>query len=362
MIRALNDIGDDLLHMAAYRTFPNPWRKWLSTAACIVLVISLATVALPYLPIGCGASKSEAPMATQESMEEPTMEDAAVEEAIPEEFPMEEPAAEAETESSHYETGTDMVVYGGTYYYLNYDIVLPGQTPANLGEELGVTEAANREHLTGCKVYAVQYATWYGNHAVNGVSVPNQIYVETADGFVYGMTYNEKIVSRYTADDVRAALTKGDHDWILRTFVRPLEMFGVTTIADGQTSSEQMNRLFLASLDMNTGVTILDQWRWEQGKYIPAEDVRWRLERFLDHADYDPSETTAYVPDSGCIYLPDADYTPSEVALTYKSGVLEDDTLYLWVTLPNGGEKYYEIRFDEDSWRYVNVLTPDSEP
>jgi len=82
----------------------------------------------------------------------------------------------------------------------------------------------------------------------------------------------------------------------------------------------------------------------------------------LDHADYDPSETTAYVPDSGCIYLPDADYTPSEVPLTYKSGVVEDDTLYLWVTLPNDGEKYYEIRFDEDSWRYVNVLTPDSEP
>jgi len=193
MIRALNDIGDDLLHMAAYRTFPNPWRKWLSTAACIVLVISLATVALPYLPIGCGASKSEAPTASQETMEEPAMEDAAVEEVIPEEFPMEEPAAEAETDFSHYETGTDMVVYGGTYYYLNNDIVLPGQTPANLGEELGVTEAANREHLTGCKVYAVQYATWYGNHAVNGVSVPNQIYVETADGFVSGMTYNEKI-------------------------------------------------------------------------------------------------------------------------------------------------------------------------
>ena len=358
MIRALNDIGDDLLHMAAYRTFPNPWRKWLSTAACIALVICLATVALPYFPIGCGASKSEAPAASQETMEEPATEEAILDEAIPEEEPMEppmeEPAEEPAADASHDVTGTDMVVYGGTYYYLNYDIVLPGQTPANLGEALGVTETANRDDLVGCKVYAVQYATWYGNHAVNGVSVPNQIYVETADGFVYGMTYNEKIVSRYTADDVQAALTKGDHDWILYTFARPLEMFGVTTIAEGQASNEQMNRLFLASLDMNTGVTILDQWNWEQGKYVPAEDVRWRLERFLDHVDYD-------APDNG-IYLPDADYPPSQVNMTYKSGVVKDDTLHLRVTLENGTEKYYEIRFDEDSWRYVNVLTPDSEP
>lgn len=61
LLRALNDVGDDLIAMAGQRRFSaSPWRRWGALAASLALVVSLTALALPYLPMGCGSSEGAA--------------------------------------------------------------------------------------------------------------------------------------------------------------------------------------------------------------------------------------------------------------------------------------------------------------
>ena len=60
LFQALGEVGDDLIHMAETRKFHNQWKKWVSLAACLVLVVSLSALVLPYFPMGCGSSKESA--------------------------------------------------------------------------------------------------------------------------------------------------------------------------------------------------------------------------------------------------------------------------------------------------------------
>ncbi len=106
LLRALGDVGEDLLHMAEHKKFHSQWKKWASLAACLVLVVSLSVLALPYFPMGCGASmeKSEA----EAPMESPVA-DCVVEESIAEdhEYKTEEaPMEEAEVEEAPAESET----------------------------------------------------------------------------------------------------------------------------------------------------------------------------------------------------------------------------------------------------------------
>lgn len=66
LLRALNDVGDDLVTGAEdCRYAPNPWKRWGAIAASLALVISLTALALPYFPMGCGAADSAAPEENQ---------------------------------------------------------------------------------------------------------------------------------------------------------------------------------------------------------------------------------------------------------------------------------------------------------
>lgn len=83
LFQALGEVGDDLLQMAEHKTFHTPWKKWASLAACLVLVVSLSVLALPYFPMGCGASMEKSEAAAP--MESPTM-DCVTEESAVEEY------------------------------------------------------------------------------------------------------------------------------------------------------------------------------------------------------------------------------------------------------------------------------------
>ncbi len=342
LFRALGDIGDDLLHMAATKKFVNPWKKWASLAACLALVICLGTLVLPYFPMGCGSAGSpqepemEAPAET-ESMTPtaPESGEESVEMEAPEKTPMPEPDSGEGVEET-------WVVYGSTYYYLNGTVFY--EKPENLGEKLGVVEDSTGGGLVDCPVYAVAYCTWYSNHAVDGVAVPNMIYVYDGEKYYYGMTYNEKTVSRYTAEDVQKAIEEENAGFLLETFVWPWEAYEVGTMADGALEQEQLDKLFLASLQMNTGTTAGDQWRTEDGTLVvPRAAVVWRLERFLDAPRYDKHKKQA-------VFRADEQYREAP-ELTLEAAVLEENVLRLTV---NGG-RVYTIRLDADSWRYLEV-------
>lgn len=57
LLRALNDVGDDLVTGAGnYQASTGGWKRWGAIAASLALVISLTALALPYLPIGCSSA------------------------------------------------------------------------------------------------------------------------------------------------------------------------------------------------------------------------------------------------------------------------------------------------------------------
>ncbi len=240
LFRAIGDVGDDLIHMAEHRRFSGQWKKWLSMAASIALIVSLGALALPYFPMGCGA-KSAAPEAAPEepkySMDVMDQESKAEEPEAPmeaepeaeEAAPM-EPNTGASTNDAVMEEPQDeavrkdvtQITICSTVYYLRPGIVKEGATPGNLGQYIGEVETSDNEAYIGCPVYEMAHTVWYSNHAVDGQSVPAEILVEGPDGWIAGFTGNEKTVSRYTAADVQAAIDRGDGDWIVRTFVQPI--------------------------------------------------------------------------------------------------------------------------------------------
>lgn len=387
LFQALGEVGDDLIHMAETRKFHNQWKKWVSLAACLVLVVSLSALVLPYFPMGCGSSKESAmeecaapAAAEKEKAEAPAeeapavQEEAKMESVTEESAPVEEeaPAAEAAPEA---ETGamdqvsegrgvTQLTVCSTIYYTQLVEEAYVDGKPAALGEYIGDVTESDDESLIGSAVYAVPYSTWFSNHAVDGQSVPQNVYVEGPNGWLYASTGNEKTVSRYTAADVQNAIDTGDTQWIIDTFVKPVEAQVVDLLEGGKVAdSETLNGLFLASLQLNTGA-VLD-WPWlqmEETLVVHPDDVRQRLARFLDDFTYDPTETDAYDPDTGMLRFTAAEKNKQANGLYLKRASVEGNRVWLWVGLPETedlyDEKLYELRFDEDSWRYINIATP----
>ena len=132
-------------------------------------------------------------------------------------------------------------------------------------------------------------------------------------------------------------------------------------------SSEELNTVFLASLVMNTGVAVYNQWVCEEESayVVPIADVRWRLGRFLDDGyTYVPEETEFYDEARDAMVCPTEKVVYSKPAIhVYAAELVEENRLFLLVGLPEqkGVTKEYLIRFDDDSWRYesIHALMPD---
>ena len=97
IFRAIADVGDDLVARAEKEAKhqPSAWLRWGALAACCVLVIGLAALALPRMGFG---AKSEAAM----DMAAP-----AAQYAVTEEMPAEAPAPDRKSEPSMAEAPAD---------------------------------------------------------------------------------------------------------------------------------------------------------------------------------------------------------------------------------------------------------------
>ena len=373
LFEALTAVGDDLIVMAENKRFVSPWRKWGQAAAVIAVVVCLGALAVSRLPTGLeGAKETASPTLTMESAVEETEEcvEYAAEETVAEETIAEE-CYDAVTDKSEAEGAAEdlraepmtKIVCRGTFYYIQEDVKIEGVPP--LGEELSPVTDSDDYSLVGCRVFTVPHATWYGNYAVNGEPVTDQIYVQTLSGYLYGTTYNEKVVSRYTIDDVRLAVNKGNYEWLAETFVQPIETAGGVDFMDSsELTFEELNTMFFASTVMNTGVVVADMWIDDKtGEYVvPISDVHWRLYRFLDGGyDYKPEETELYDEVRDALVCPVAKVKYDRVDITvHAAEVIEENKLFLLISLPEqkGVTKEYIIRFDGGSWRYETIHEP----
>ena len=95
---------------------------------------------------------------------------------------------------------------------------------------------------------------------------------------------------------------------------------------------------------------------------VHPNDVQQRLSRFLDTFTYDATETEAYDPAAGMLKFTVEEQNQQAYGLYLKRASVEDNRVWLWVGLPETDdlydEKLYELRFDEDSWRYMTIATP----
>ena len=159
---ALADIGDDLIERAETRRFSgNGWKKWLSLAASVVLVLCLGTLVLPELPIGCsseGAPLAETDTSVYESLTDDMKDEIAAEdyEAVPEEAPPEQPETVPESDLKE-ETAPEaaeqlLLVIDGQQYAVEEWPELEISRD-DLGEPFGTVSAAFEDRLVGCLAY-----------------------------------------------------------------------------------------------------------------------------------------------------------------------------------------------------------------
>ena len=159
LMEALSGIGDDLIRLAETRRFPNPWRRWGKLAACIALVLCLGVLALPWLPMGCGAAQAPEMAPAASAPESAPMESPAdfpIADEAPAEEPMEPPKQDAVSEEAPEGAGTYpeeqvSILFDGLWYELHSP---PLELPEDLGDELGVVEESDGRDLAGCPVYA----------------------------------------------------------------------------------------------------------------------------------------------------------------------------------------------------------------
>lgn len=388
LLHALGDIGGDLIDRAEHAAFRGSrWRQWGALAACLAVVVCAGLISIPMLFGG----KSEAPSSEQavsaptaaadeksQMKEETVMEEAPAEtEPVTEESAAEAPeegfgTTDSDTGKTYAVTHRERIIFRHTYYYLTANYAPDADTPASeLGSVIGTVEDAENESLIGCTVVQPPYVTMFTNHAVDGLAVPQQILVQTADGWLIGSTNNEKTVSRYTIEDVQDAMDRVDSQWILDTFALPMERLEkkLPDFTDvSALTAPQLEQLFRATIYMNTGTAVSDVWMTADNRLlVPQEDFRWRLDRFLDGYTYDPADSADLVNDGEALLLDMQSYYDTlqeQLYLQLLEVEIQENVLTLYLcryedeamTKPMS-QRVYTIRFDEDSWRYLSIVT-----
>ncbi len=359
--------------MAKRRTFSGCWKMWMPIVVGLILMVGSGVLVLQGFETSEPVVPEEVTEDSQDSLDQEIESTAPIEAEHEDTTGVHDAEKAIEVENGkpiHQDHGRIRIIYGSTYYYLVDSNYATSIKPADIGEQIGVVEDSNYPEMVGEPIYVPNWdVTWFDNHAVDGMSVPQCIYMEVDGWYYYGETFNEKTVARYTAADVQAAIDRGDDQWILDTFVVPVEMFGPIRFSDSAfLEADQLVRLFLASTHLNTGTQVKAWQMRDHGWSIPFEDLEWRLSRFLDDFTFDPNQLREYQlgtqdgePVHVFVWQDDTEPQPID-GLYLKYAGLEDDLLYLRVGLPETDDLYdevgYMIRFDADSWRYLSIETP----
>ena len=364
LFRALGDVGSDLIDMAEKQTFaPSHWRKWGSLAACLAVILCLSVLALPYFPMGCGSGKSSSTVnesASAADMAQDTVAEAEAEvtEEPAEEIPAEEPGADAgpaeefgNQEAGPAQTGARaQLTFRNTVYYVEA-LYSEAEGEAVLGAYLGTVEDGDRPEWTGCKVYS------YHSYDENQTEPPVDILVETAEGYLYCVTYQLRAGAPFDIVDTLYLLEHGEENAVAQRYAAVFEAAGFTFEDPAALSSDQLLEFFLLTLQMEREAGIrtedLDKYLWYDAQNdcyaVPAEDVKRQLDRYLTGYVWDPPQEVfrfdlAPVQEEP-LNLYAWDYESGVLTLTVES-VMEGDMVYL---------HRYIIEFTDDACCYRSI-------
>lgn len=132
--------------------------------------------------------------------------------------------------------------------------------------------------------------------------------------------------------------------------------FGALSLPQSEKSEAQMADMYTADMEYAVEESAVEN-------YAEAEEAPAESRGITDKANgiYTAQAVQDAWDRGDDAWIMDTFVTPNEeIEGAYLKRVsVEDDTVWLWVGLPDtDAEKQYEIRFEEDGWEYVEISTP----
>ena len=366
LLRAVGDVGDDLIHMADTRTFrPAAWRRILPAAACFAVILALGALAVPKLfrqdqpgpNIQLPPKQEAEPSDSGEDVVLP-MDPVEIEdwdkELIVVQVPQEWTASLGE------------VVFRGTVYHGQEILTAEQAAPYLMDLADTVVEAADETAWKDCPVYAgfhTDLKVRRGNEIVDMVGgtvntevqggyevLPEELYVELDDG-----TYLRCRTSWLPAGSILTLdLTAPDTGRLLAWLIQPLEHWfgGEEMVKTSDLTAAEAETLFFALLEAERCAGFrseeLDRALWydeEAGAYvIPRQDVQDILGRYLEKISVRVENMETYDRERSALVTETLQKPETEMSLAVTEWeALSSDTLRCSVFVNDGGRGYYRI-------------------
>lgn len=374
LLQAMACVGADLVDEAEKRSFAKaPWRKWVSQAACLVILAGLFLGA--YLLLRQAATVPPNPDLTQP-------EEANV---IPD-----EPEYTPKEPEQRFLT----LVFQNCIYYLQAPLTPLPDTPEQLCA-LGTIDEGQLLAGAAC-YYDEKYVSW----ARDGV--PLEMYLEYEGEYYNASTYGEladKNVA-YTYEEAQALTDEELFSTFVSCFEQQAPDEALTYSSEHTPSALEQIALFVGMLRMEQSAAktslaaCADRWLPEgfdrslDSSYreyeVPAAEIQEMMDQYFDGCKFDPRELDCYDPVTDTVHL-DWQYMPYgyersgfSTTLTRCEWDLHTQTVQLTALLsttisiqipePNHlgstcyeevpvmlGEKVYCIQFTEDGPKYLSI-------
>lgn len=366
LLRAVGDVGDDLIHMADTRTFrPAAWRRILPAAACFAVILALGALAVPKL--------------LRQSQPEPNIQLPPTQDIVPSDvnegiiLPLDPVETErwdqpfvVEVWPRAWTASLGQVVFRGTVYY-GQEIRTAEQAAPCLGEQADTTvEAADQAFWKDCPVYAgflTKLKVRRGNEMVDMVGgtvnteiqggytvLPEELYVELPDGTYLRCRTSWLPVGALLDLDITAP----DTGRLLAWLIQPLELWfgGEELVKTSDLTAAKAETLFFALLEAERRAGFrteeLDKALWydeEAGAYvIPRQDVLDVLQRYLEKVSIHVENMEHYDRERNALVVESLQGPERELSLSVTEWTdLSSDTLRYSVLVNDGGSCYFRI-------------------
>ena len=364
LLRAVGDVGDDLIHMADTRTFrPAVWRRILPAAACFAVILALGALSVPKL---FRQSQPE-PNIQLPPTRDPVQSD--IGEAVI--LPLDPAETENWSENftvemvpQEWTASLGKIVFRGTVYY-GQEILTAEEAEPCLGElSATAVETAYEAVWKDRPVYAgigTDLKVRRGNEMVDMVGgtintvvlsgydvLPEELYVELPDG-----TYLRCRTSWLPAGALLDLdMTAPDTGRLLAWLIQPLELWfgGEELVKTSDLTAAKAETLFFALLEAEHCAGFrteeLDRALWYDeaaGAYvIPRQDVLDVLQRYLEKTSIRVENMEHYDRERDALVAESLQGPERDLSLSVTEWTdLSSDTLRCYVFINDGGYCYY---------------------
>ena len=366
LLRAVGDVGDDLIHMADTRTFrPAAWRRILPAAACFAVILALGALTVPKL-LRQSQPEPNIQLPPKQEVTTPIPGEMVVLPVDPTQDDAEGSTFEVVALPQSWTASLGQVVFRETVYY-GQEILAAEQAAPYLDEQADtIVEEAEQAAWKDGAVYEklhtdlkvrrenemVDMVGGSINTEIRGgyAVLPEELYVELSDG-----TYLRCRTAWLPAGALlKLDLAAPDTGRLLAWLIEPLEQWfgGEEMVKQSDLTTAGAEALFFALLEAEHRAGFrteeLDQALWydeeAEAFVIPRQDVLNVLERYLEKVSVHVENMEHYDRDRNALVTETLQGPERELSLSVTEWTdLSSDTLRCSVFVNDGGSGYYRI-------------------